>query len=151
MALFQTLIVLLLVAALLSQLARRTGLPYPSLVAVAGTAAAIPWVPQVGIDPKLAMTLFIAPALLWAAFETSPHELRHNWPPLLALAVFAVLLTTAAVAWLGVSMAGLPLAAAIALGAVVAPPDAAAAHAVLGRLGRPQRGRDLVRPRADGT
>jgi len=139
-ALFETLIVLLLVAALLSQLARRTGLPYPSLVAVAGTAAAaMPWVPQVGIDPKLAMTLFIAPALLSAAFETSPHELRHNWPPLLALAVFAVLLTTAAVAWLGVSMAGLPLAAAIALGAVVAPPDAAAAHAVLGRLGLPRR------------
>lgn len=140
MALFQTLIVLLLVAALLSQLARRTGLPYPTLVAVAGTAAAaIPWVPQVGIDPKLAMTLFVAPALLLAAFETSLHELRHNWLPLLALAVFAVLLTTAAVAWLGVSVAGLPLAAAIALGAVVAPPDAAAAQAVLGRLGLPRR------------
>lgn len=140
MALFETLVVLLLLAALLSQLARRIGLPYPTLVAVAGTAAALlPWVPQVGIDPKLAMALFIAPALLSAAFDTSPYELRHNWLPLTALAVFAVVLTTAAVAWLGVSLAGLPLAAAIALGAVVAPPDAAAAQAVLGRLDLPRR------------
>lgn len=140
MALFETLVVLLLLAALLSQLARRIGLPYPTLVAVAGTAAALlPWVPQVGIDPKLAMALFIAPALLSAAFDTSPYELRHNWLPLTALAVFAVVLTTAAVAWLGVWLAGLPLAAAIALGAVVAPPDAAAAQAVLGRLDLPRR------------
>jgi Na+/H+ antiporter len=140
LALFETLVVLLLLAALLSQLARRIGLPYPTLVAVAGTAAALlPWVPQVGIDPKLAMALFIAPALLSAAFDTSPYELRHNWLPLTALAVFAVVLTTAAVAWLGVSLAGLPLAAAIALGAVVAPPDAAAAQAVLGRLDLPRR------------
>lgn len=140
MALFETLIVLLLVAALLSQLARRIGLPYPTLVAVAGTAAAVmPWVPEVAIDPKLAMALFIAPALLSAAYDTSPYELKHNWVPLIALAVFAVVLTTAAVAWLGVAMAGLPLAAAIALGAVVAPPDAAAAQAVLGRLNLPRR------------
>lgn len=140
MPLFETLILLLLAAALLSQLARRIGLPYPTLVAVAGTAAAVlPWVPQVGIDPKLALVLFIAPALLSAAYDTSPFELKHNWLPLLALAVFAVLLTTAAVAWLGVHMAGLPLAAAIALGAVVAPPDAAAAQAVLARLELPRR------------
>jgi Na+/H+ antiporter len=140
LALFETLVVLLLVAALLSQLARRVGLPYPTLVAVAGTAAAVmPWVPQVGIDPRLAMALFIAPALLSAAFDTSPYELRHNWLPLIALAVFAVLLTTAAVAWLGVAMGGLPVAAAIALGAVVAPPDAAAAQAVLSRLNLPRR------------
>ncbi|SEM47013.1 sodium/proton antiporter, CPA1 family [Pseudoxanthomonas sp. GM95] len=140
MALFETLVVLLLAAALLSQLARRIGLPYPTVVAVAGTAAAVlPWVPQVGIDPKLAMALFIAPALLSAAFDTSPYELKHNWLPLLALAVFAVLLTTAAVAWLGVTMGGLPIAAAIALGAVVAPPDAAAAQAVLSRLDLPRR------------
>lgn len=140
LALFETLVVLLLVAALLSQLARRIGLPYPTLVAVAGTAAAImPWVPQVGIDPKLAMVLFIAPALLSAAFDTSPYELKHNWLPLIALAVFAVLLTAAVVAWLGVWMGGLPIAAAIALGAVVAPPDAAAAQAVLARLDLPRR------------
>ncbi|WCE05621.1 cation:proton antiporter [Pseudoxanthomonas sp. JBR18] len=140
MALFETLVVLLFGAALLSQLARRLGLPYPTLVAVAGTAAAaLPWVPQVGIDPRLALVLFIAPALLSAAYDTSPHELRHNWLPLTALAVFAVLLTTLAVAALAVHLAQLPLAAAIALGAVVAPPDAAAAQAVLGRMNLPRR------------
>jgi monovalent cation/hydrogen antiporter len=61
------------------------------------------------------------------------------WRPLFALAVVAVLLTAGAVAWLGVSMAGLPFYAALALGAIVAPPDAAAATAVLGSVSMPRR------------
>jgi CPA1 family monovalent cation:H+ antiporter len=50
-----------------------------------------------------------------------------------------VLITTAAVAWAGVALAGLPIAAAIALGAIVAPPDAAAASAVLREFSLPRR------------
>ena len=50
----------------------------------------------------------------------------------------AVLLSAGAVAWLGVAMAGLPLAAAIALGAIVAPPDAAAATAILSSVKMPR-------------
>lgn len=57
---------------------------------------------------------------------------------MLALEAIAVLLTTAAVAWAGVAFAGIPLAAAIALGAIVAPRDAAAATAMLGRLALPR-------------
>ncbi|MFQ6308760.1 cation:proton antiporter domain-containing protein [Lysobacter capsici] len=127
MSLFETLVILLLVSALLLQLARRLRLPYPALLALAGVLVAMsPWAPKIAIDPHLALVLFIAPALLSAAYDTSPYELRRHWPQLLALAVIAVLLTTAAVAWLGWSVGGLPLAAAIALGAIVAPPDAAA-------------------------
>jgi hypothetical protein len=48
-------------------------------------------------------------------------------------------LTTAAVAFLGWRFAGLPIAAAIALGAIVAPPDAVAANEVLRYLRIPQR------------
>ena len=140
MALFETLVALLLISALLLQLSRKLRVPYPTLLALAGTVfAALPWAPQVGIDPALALVLFVAPAILSAAFDTSPHELRRNLVPLVALAVFAVLLTTAAVAWAGVAVAGLPLAAAVALGAIVAPPDAAAAQAMLGNLGLPRR------------
>jgi len=43
-------------------------------------------------------------------------------------------LTTAAVAFLGWRFAGLPIAAAIALGAIVAPPDAVAANEVMRHL-----------------
>jgi NhaP-type Na+/H+ or K+/H+ antiporter len=46
--------------------------------------------------------------------------LRRNAIPIASLAVIAVVLTTAAVAFLGWRFAGLP----IALGAIVAPPDA---------------------------
>lgn len=140
MSLFETLVILLLVSALLLQLARRLRLPYPALLALAGVLVAMSsWAPKIAIDPHLALVLFIAPALLSAAYDTSPYELRRHWPQLLALAVIAVLLTTAAVAWLGWSVGGLPLAAAIALGAIVAPPDAAAAQAVLASQGLPRR------------
>ncbi|MET4727990.1 Na+/H+ antiporter [Lysobacter enzymogenes] len=140
MSLFETLVTLLLASALLLPIARRLRLPYPTLLALAGVlVAASPWAPRIGIDPHLALALFISPALLSAAYDTSPHELRRHWPQLLALAVIAVLLTTAAVAWLGWAYSGLPVAAAIALGAIVAPPDAAAAQAVLASQGLPRR------------
>ncbi len=51
----------------------------------------------------------------------------------------AVLLSAVAVAWLGVALAGLPLYAALALGAIVAPPDAAAATAILSSVRMPRR------------
>ena len=56
----------------------------------------------------------------------------------LVLVVVAVLLSAGAVAWLGVAWAGLPIAAALALGAIVAPPDAAAATAILSSVRMPR-------------
>jgi Na+/H+ antiporter len=139
MALFESVLTLLLVAIVLLQVTRRSTIPYPAMLALAGVAvAALPWAPDIQVDPKLAMTLFIAPALLDAAYDFPPRALRRYWLPLIALAAIAVLLTTAAVAWIGVVWAGLPLAAAIALGAIVAPPDAAAASAMLGRFALPR-------------
>jgi NhaP-type Na+/H+ or K+/H+ antiporter len=140
MILFESTLALMLVAIVLLQVSRRLTIPYPTMLAVAGVVvAALPWAPSVNIDPQLALALFIAPVLLDAAFDLPPRDLRRNWLPLLALAAFAVILTTAAVAWVGVVWAGLPLAAAIALGAIVAPPDAAAAVAMLNRLALPRR------------
>lgn len=139
MLLFESLLTLVLVAILLLQASRRTSVPYPTILAAAGVAvAALPWTPNVAIDPQLALALFIAPALLDAAYDLPPRELKRHWAPLLALAGVAVVLTTTAVAAVGVLVAGLPLAAAVALGAIVAPPDAAAATAVLGRFVLPR-------------
>lgn len=139
MALFESMLVLLLVAIVLLQVARRLAVPYPTMLALAGvTVASLPWAPSVTIDPDLALALFIAPALLDAAYDLPPRELRRNVRPLIALAGVAVVLTTVAVAWVGVAW-GLPLAAAVALGAIVAPPDAAAATAMLGRFDLPRR------------
>ncbi|MCC5090460.1 sodium:proton antiporter [Xanthomonas campestris] len=140
MALFESFLVLLLLSAALLQLARRVKLPYPTMLALAGAVVTVlPSTPQIGIDPHLALVLFVAPAILSTAYDTSPYELRRHWAALVALALVAVLLTTAAVAWVGWALAGLPWAAAIALGAIVAPPDAAAAQAVLSSQGLPRR------------
>ena len=140
MALFESMLLLVLAAIFLLQVSRHLSIPYPTMLAMAGVAvAALPWAPDIAIDPQLALALFIAPALLDAAYDLPPRELRRYWLPLVALAAIAVLLTTAAVAWAAMALAGLPLAAAIVLGAIVAPPDAAASAAVLSRLALPRR------------
>ena len=142
MLLFELLIGLLLGGAILTALADRIGAPYPVLLALAGTALAVApiEVPGVRLDPDLALTLFVAPVILDAAFDASPRDLRENWLPVSSLVLVAVALTIAAVAlvarWL---VPGMPWSAAIALGAVVSPPDPVSATAILGRLSPPRR------------
>ena len=110
------------------------------MLAAAGVALAlIPGTPQIALDPHTALALFVAPALVDAAFDFPVGTVWRFWRPLFALAVVAVLLSAGAVAWLGVALAGLPLFAALALGAIVAPPDAAAATAILGSVSMPRR------------
>ncbi|MEP6565864.1 MAG: sodium:proton antiporter [Mesorhizobium sp.] len=140
MALFELTLVLLLIAVALTALSRRLEIPYPSLLALAGVGIAfVPGAPTIEIDPELALALFIAPVLLDAAYDTSLRDLNRYRLPLVALALGAVIFTTAVVAFVGWKMAGLPIAAAIALGAIVAPPDAVAASAVLGQFKVPHR------------
>jgi NhaP-type Na+/H+ or K+/H+ antiporter len=140
MTFFESLLVLLAVAILLLQISRRLAIPYPSMLAAAGVGLAlIPGVPRIGLDPHTALALFIAPALVDAAFDFPVGAVRRLWRPLFALAALAVALSAGAVACLGVMVAGLPVYAALALGAIVAPPDAAAATAVLRNVRMPRR------------
>jgi Na+/H+ antiporter len=138
---FEWIIGLLLGAVLLSALARRIKVPYPTFLAIGGMLLAfVPSSPSWTLEPDLALALFVAPVLLDAAYDTSLRDLRDNWLPVSTLVFVAVGLTTAAVAvlahWLVPDM---PWAAAIALGAIVAPPDAAAATAILRQIKLPYR------------
>ncbi len=141
MLLFQWTILLLLGAVLLSAVARRIRVPYPAFLALGGIVIAfIPGAPHLTLDPHLALALFVAPVLLDAAYDTSLKDLKENWRPIGALAIVAVLVTTTAVALVThLLVPGIPWAAAIALGAIVAPPDAAAATAVLQQVRLPHR------------
>jgi CPA1 family monovalent cation:H+ antiporter len=132
---------LLVAAVLLTALARYLKLPYPSLLAVGGAVIAfLPDTPEFTMHPELALAIFVAPVLLDAAFDTSLRDLRRYWIPVLSLVVIAVGVTTFAVAWVAHSLVpDMPWAAAIALGAIVAPPDAAAASAILRQLHIPHR------------
>jgi CPA1 family monovalent cation:H+ antiporter len=102
--------------------------------------AMVPGAPVLTLPPDLVLALFVAPVLLDAAFDASLRDLRDNWAPVAGLVVFAVGITTAAVAAVAHALVpDMPLAAAVALGAIVAPPDAVAATAVMRPLRPPQR------------
>jgi Na+/H+ antiporter len=141
MEVFEIVIALLLGGAVLAAVARRVGVPYPSLVALAGAGLAlIPGLPTMALDPELALALFVAPVLVDAAFDSSPRDLRTNWRVITSLALGAVVLTIAIVAIVArMLVPAMPWGAAIALGAIVAPPDAAAATTVLKQLRPPHR------------
>ena len=141
MEVFQWILVLLVGAVGLTALARRMNVPYPSLLALGGVALALlPSAPKFELDPALTLALFVAPVLLDAAYDTSVRDLRANWIPITCLVIAAVGVTTVAVAWAAHALVpGMPWAAAVALGAIVAPPDAAAASAVLKQLRLPHR------------
>jgi Na+/H+ antiporter len=141
MLVFEIIIALLLGGAILAAIARRIATPYPALVAMAGAALALfPRMPSLVLDPQLVLVLFVAPVLLDAAFDASQRDLRKHWRTVAGLALGAVILTVLIVAVVAHALVpGLPWAAAIALGAIVAPPDAAAATAVLKQLRPPTR------------
>jgi len=141
MHVFEVVIALLVGGAALAAVARRIGAPYPALVALAGAALAlVPGLPTLDLDPELALALFVAPVLVDAAFDSSPRDLRANWRPIASLALGAVALTIVVVAVVArLLVPAMPWGAAIALGAIVAPPDAAAATTVLKALRPPNR------------
>jgi Na+/H+ antiporter len=138
---FETLLALLIAAVILAAFARRVGAPYPVFLAVGGALLAfVPGAPTFTVPPELALAVFIAPVLLDAAYDTSVRDLKDNWLPITSLVVVAVSLTVAAVAVVTRALVPeIPWAAAVALGAAVAPPDAAAATAVLRPLRPPHR------------
>ena len=141
MVTFQLILALLAVCLVLALVAKRLQVPFAVTLVLAGMGIAfIPGLPQIEFEPELALALFLPPLLQLSAYHTDWSAFRHNLRPILLLAVGAVLFTAAAVAlvarWL---VPELPWGAAIALGAIVAPPDAVAATAVLRDLRPPKR------------
>jgi len=135
-------IVLLFTAVgVLAVLAHKITLPYPIVLVLGGLALSfVPRLPTVNLNPDVVF-YFILPALIYpAALFTSWRDFRRNLQPILLLAIGLVLATTLAVAWIAHSIVpALPWAAAFALGAIVSPPDAVAATAIIRRLGVPHR------------
>lgn len=141
MQLFETILVLLLGATILRALAKRADIPYPTLLAVGGALVAlVPGAPRLEPPPDLILALFVAPVLLDAAYDSSIRDLKSNRWSLLSLVLVAVVLTTLAVAVaVRALFPDMPWGAALALGALLAPPDAVAALAVLRQVEPPYR------------
>ena len=139
--LLDLILVLLAVAVALSVLARSLHIP-PAVAFVPGgmLLAITPGVPAFELDPALVMTLFLPPLIQSAAYFTIWRDFRANLRPILLLAVGAVAFTTLVVGGaLKLMVPGLPWAACFTLGAIISPPDAVAASAVLEHLRLPRR------------
>jgi monovalent cation/hydrogen antiporter len=135
------LLALMVAVAALSIVARAVNLPYPILLVLGGLVMGfIPGLPDIELPPEFVLVLFLPPLLYYAAFFSSPREMRADLRAISLLAIGLVLATTAAVAVVAHALiGGLPWAAAFALGAIVSPTDPLAATSIARRLGVSRR------------
>ncbi|HET9709803.1 MAG TPA: Na+/H+ antiporter [Gemmatimonadales bacterium] len=138
---FEVVLALLVAIVALGLLAQRLELPAPALFVLGGLGIALlPGLPPVAFEPHLIFTVFVPPLLYRASLLASWRDLHANYRPIMLLSIGLVVFTTVVV---GVAVHAvlpvLPLGAAFALGALVSPPDAAAATAFLRQLVVPRR------------
>lgn len=138
---FELIIAMFLAVVGLHYLARRLSLPpAAALIVGGGTLAFVPGLPSIAIDPELVLVLFLPPLLMDGAWFTAIAPFRRHMAGILSLAVGAVFFTTAVVAVVTkLLLPDLPWAACVALGAILSPPDAVSARAVLQRVRLPRR------------
>lgn len=123
-----------------SVLARRVGLSAPLLlVAIGAVASYLPQVPEVHVDSEVILLGFLPPLLYATAIRTSIIDLKRDVFQIVQLSILLVLVTAFAVGLVSWWLMPVGFAAAMALGGVVAPPDAVAATAVARRIGLPRR------------
>jgi len=138
---FELVLALFIAVAALVTIARWLGIAYPIFLVIGGLLlGAVPGTPRVEIDPDI-IFLFVLPPLLYvAAFFTPLRSLRANVGAIGSLAIGLVVASAfAAAAAVHALIPGLPWAVAIALGAIVAPPDEIAATSIAARLAVPRR------------
>lgn len=136
-----SLLLVAVIAVAVAALCRRYGWSSPLVLVTVGLGIAwIPELPSVALEPELVLFLILPPLLYSAAQESSYQAFRANWRAIGFLAVGLPLVTTLVVGYVAyLVVPNLPLAAALVLGAVVAPPDAVSAQAIGRRLGLPRR------------
>ena len=135
------LVVLLAAAATaFSAVAGRFAISAPLVLVAVGIAASfVPLVPEVELHAEVVLVGLLPPLLYSAAIRTSLVDFKRNKRPIGLLSVGLVVFTTVGVGLLAYWLLPVPLAAALALGAVVAPPDAVAATSIARRVGMPRR------------
>lgn len=140
------LLLALVVAVLLAAIARRRNLSAPLALVLAGVVIGLlPGVPDVTLDPEVVLFVLLPPLLWSAGLESSYVNMRRSKRAIGSLAVGLPLATTAAVGFVAYqTVPQLTLAAALTLGAIVAPPDAVSATAIGRRLGLPRRIMTLI-------
>ncbi|RAK00218.1 sodium/proton antiporter (CPA1 family) [Larkinella arboricola] len=141
MAHFETVIFILAILLGLSAMADKIRLPYPILLVASGLLIGfVPFLPNLALDPDVALVIFLPPLLYDAASKTSWQEFTHSIRPITTLAVTLVFFTTTAVAIAAYYVIpGFSWPLAFVLGAIVSPPDAVAANSIIKGLGLNKR------------
>lgn len=131
---------LILCASFLVMIARKISMPYPIFLVIAGLVLSfIPWIPNIQIDPEVVFLIILPPILFDAAQNTSWKAL-WKWRRIVSFMAFGYVMLTATIAalvscWL---IPGFSMANGFLLGAIISPPDAAAATAVLKKVSLPK-------------
>jgi len=127
-------------------LAQKLKIAYPLLLVIAGIIFGfIPQIPTVHIDPNIVFLIILPPVLFDAAQNISWKAL-WKWRRIISVMAFGyVLLTATAVAFVSyLLIPGFTLAQGFLLGAIVSPPDAAAATSVLRQIKLPKGMRTIL-------
>ncbi len=121
--------------------ARRLGIAAPIVLALVGVGVSyLPGVPEVEVPPDLVLDVLLPPILYAAAIRIPFIDFRRNIGTILSLSVVLVVVTALGTGLvLYDRLTELSLAAGIALGAVISPPDVVAATSIGRRLGLPPR------------
>ncbi|MBG6239606.1 CPA1 family monovalent cation:H+ antiporter [Mycetocola sp. CAN_C7] len=124
-----------------ARFAPRVGVAAPLILVVVGIAASfVPWVPPFDFPPELILSIVLPPILYSAAVNVPLVDFRRNLKAITGLSVLLVLVSAlVSGGLLYLLLPDLSLPAAIALGAVISPPDAVAATSIGKRLGLPPR------------
>jgi len=143
LAALELILLLLAVSAVLRLVAERLMVPYAAILVVGGLLLAfVPGLPRVTLPPDVLFLVFIPPLLYAGSINFPLREIRRQIGPIVRLSVVMVLVSTAAVAVVAHALhPSFTWAAAITLGAIVAPPDPVAVLSIMRSLRIP---RDLV-------
>jgi CPA1 family monovalent cation:H+ antiporter len=131
----------IVVIVLVAAFSRRLGIAAPIFLVVIGVGISYaPGVPELEVPHEFVLDVLLPPILYAAAIRLSFVDFRRNLGTIVSLSVVLVVVTAFGTGFvLFDSLDRLDLAAGIALGAVLSPPDAVAATAVGRRLGLPPR------------
>lgn len=123
-----------------SRLAQWLHVSAPLLLILVGLGASfLPFIELPPLRPEFILLWILPPLLHAAALNTSLIDFRRNIVAIGWLSIGLVVATALAVGVVASALLNLPLAVGVALGAVVAPPDAVAATAVAKKVGLPRR------------
>jgi Na+/H+ antiporter len=143
LAALELILLLLAVSAVLRMVAERLMVPYAAVLVIGGLLLAfVPGLPRVALPPDVLFLVFIPPLLYAGSINFPLREIRREVGPIVRLSVVMVLVSTAAVAVVAHALhPSFTWAAAITLGAIVAPPDPVAVLSIMRSLRIP---RDLI-------